>query len=169
MTTSAYSITSATRSDVPDLLTMICALADYEKLSHLVVANEALLSESLFGAHPAAEALIAREIGGNGTAAGFALFFHTFSTFLGRRGLWLEDLFVYPAHRGKGLGRDLLIQLAGMARDRGCGRFEWSVLDWNTPAIGFYEALGAKVLPEWRIVRVVGPALDALADTPTSA
>ena len=169
MTTSGYSITSATRGDIPDLLAMIRALAEYEKLSHLVVANEALLSESLFGARPAAEALIARKSGENGAAAGFALFFHTFSTFLGRRGLWLEDLFVYPAYRGKGLGRDLLIQLAGMARDRGCGRFEWSVLDWNTPAIGFYEALGAKVLPEWRIVRVVGPALDALADTRTSA
>jgi GNAT superfamily N-acetyltransferase len=164
MTTSAYSITSATLLDVPDLLAMIRALADYEKLSHLVVANEALLSESLFGAHPAAEALIARKMGENGAPAGFALFFHTFSTFLARRGLWLEDLFVYPAHRGKGLGRDLLIQLAGIARDRSCGRFEWSVLDWNTPAIGFYESLGAKLLPEWQIVRVVGPALDALAD-----
>jgi GNAT superfamily N-acetyltransferase len=155
----AYSILPATRVDVPDLLAMIRALADYERLSHLVVANETLVGEALFGARPAAEALIARELGESGAAAGFALFFHTFSTFLGRRGLWLEDLFVYPQHRGRGLGRDLLATLAGIARARHCGRFEWAVLDWNTPAIGFYEAMGATLLPEWRIARVTGDAL----------
>ena len=143
MTAHGYSIAGATRADVPDLLAMIRALAEYERLSHLVVATEASVGEALFGTRPAAEALIARELGENGIAAGFALFFHTFSTFLGRRGLWLEDLFVYPAARGKGLGRDLLAQLAAIARSRGCGRFEWAVLDWNAPAIGFYEAMGA--------------------------
>jgi GNAT superfamily N-acetyltransferase len=102
---------------------------------------------------------IAHETGKNGVAAGFALFFHTFSTFLGRRGLWLEDVFVYPEHRGAGLGRQLLAQLAAIARQRDCGRFEWSVLDWNAPAIRFYERMGATVLPEWRIVRVTGDAL----------
>ncbi len=159
MNARGYSIAAATRADVPDLLAMICALAEYEKLSHLVVATEASVGEALFGARPAAEALIARERGENGIAAGFALFFHTFSTFLGRRGLWLEDLFVYPAARGKGLGRDLLATLAAIARARDCGRFEWAVLDWNAPAIGFYEAMGATLLPDWRIARVTGEAL----------
>ncbi len=159
MIASGFSIVPATPGDVPDLLAMIRALADYEKLSHLVVADEAAVGEALFGTHPAAEALIARELGKNGTAVGFALFFHTFSTFLGRRGLWLEDLFVYPTHRGKGLGRDFLATMAGIARDRQCGRFEWAVLDWNAPAIGFYEAMGATLLPDWRIARVTGAAL----------
>ncbi len=159
MTAREYSIVAATPADVPDLLAMIRALAEYENLSHLVVATEASVGEALFGTRPAAEALIARERGENGIAAGFALFFHTFSTFLGRRGLWLEDLFVYPAARGKGLGRDLLARLAAIARARDCGRFEWAVLDWNTPAIGFYEAMGATLLPDWRIARVTGEAL----------
>jgi GNAT superfamily N-acetyltransferase len=154
-----YSIVPATPRDIPDLLQMIRALAEYEKLSHLVVASEASVGKALFGVHPAAEALIAREVGKNGTASGFALFLHTFSTFLGRRGLWLEDLFVYPAHRGKGLGRDLMATLAGIARERDCGRFEWAVLDWNVPAIAFYEAMGATLLADWRIVRVTGDAL----------
>lgn len=152
-------IRPALPGDVPDLLALIRALAEYEKLAHLVVTDEAALSAALFGPQPAAEALIALDAGQSGQVAGFALFFHTFSTFLGRRGLWLEDLFVLPAQRGKGLGRALLTHLAGIARERGCGRFEWSVLDWNTPAIGFYERMGATLLPEWRIARVTGDAL----------
>lgn len=152
-------IRPALPGDVPDLLALIRALAEYEKLTHLVVTDEAALSAALFGPQPAAEALIALDAGQSGQVAGFALFFHTFSTFLGRRGLWLEDLFVLPAQRGKGLGRALLTHLAGIARERGCGRFEWSVLDWNTPAIGFYERMGATLLPEWRIARVTGDAL----------
>ena len=138
---------------------MIRALAEYERLAHLVVTTEATLAEALFGEGARPEALIARESAPNGPAAGFALFFHTFSTFLGRRGLWLEDLFVVPAHRGAGLGRQLLSALAQIARQRECGRFEWAVLDWNTPAIGFYERMGATLLPDWRIARVTGEAL----------
>ncbi len=149
----------ATVDDVPALLRMIRALADYERLSHLVVADEARLAEALFGQGPCAEALIARTTDKNQEFAGFALFFHTFSTFLGQRGLWLEDVFVYPQFRGAGLGRRFMADLAALARRRGCGRFEWSVLDWNAPAIGFYERLGASILPEWRIARVTGDAL----------
>ena len=141
---------------------MIRALAEYEKLAHLCVGTEQDLQDALFGRAPAAEVLIAR-VGGE--PAGFALFFHTFSTFLARRGLWLEDLFVYPGHRGAGIGRALLQALAAIARERRCGRFEWAVLDWNTPAIAFYERLGATVMPDWRIVRVTGDALDRLAGT----
>jgi GNAT superfamily N-acetyltransferase len=160
MNEAAFHIAPATSPDVPEILVLIRALADFERLSHLVVADEAMLADALFGPHPAAEALIAREGGAHGKAAGFALFFHTFSTFLGRRGLWLEDLFVVPAQRGRGLGKALLAALAGIARERNCGRFEWSVLDWNAPAIGFYEAMGATMLPEWRIARVTGAALE---------
>ena len=159
MSEARFTIRPAVAADVPDLLRMIRALAEYEKLSHLVVADEDLLRKALFGEGSGPEALIAHESGQNGAAAGFALFFHTFSTFLGRRGLWLEDVFVYPAHRGAGLGRQLLADLAAIARQRDCGRFEWSVLDWNAPAIRFYERMGATVLPEWRIVRVTGDAL----------
>lgn len=154
-----FAIRPAAPGDVAELLRLIRALAEYEKLTHLMVADEAALADALFGARPAAEALIATESGNTPHPVGFALFFHTFSTFLGRRGLWLEDLFVLPEHRGRGLGRALLAHLAGIARQRGCGRFEWSVLDWNTPAIGFYEAMGATLLPEWRIARVTGDAL----------
>ena len=149
----------ATPADIPALLRMIRGLAEYEKLAHLVVADERRLAAALFGGGATVEALIAREAGENGPEAGFALFFHTFSTFLGQRGLWLEDLFVYPQYRGKGLGRRLLAELAAVARGRGCGRFEWAVLDWNAPAIGFYERMGATLLPDWRIVRVTGDAL----------
>jgi GNAT superfamily N-acetyltransferase len=113
--------------------------------------------------------LIAREAGKSAPAVGFALFFHTFSTFTGRRGLWLEDLFVRPAYRGKGLGKALLVALARMARDRGCGRFEWAVLDWNAPAIRFYESLGATVMPDWRIARLTGEELTRLAGNRTPA
>lgn len=159
MSGEAWSIRPAAPADVPDLLRMIRALADYEKLAHLVVVDEQRLADALFGGRPAAEALIARERTESGIPAGFALFFHTFSTFLGQRGLWLEDLYVHPQFRGRGLGRRLLSDLAALARDRQCGRFEWAVLDWNAPAIGFYERMGATLLPEWRIARVTGDAL----------
>jgi len=157
---SVFDIRPATRMDVPSIHAMIRALAEYEKLTHLCVTTEADLETALFGPRPAAEVLIAWK---DGEAAAFALFFHNFSTFLGRPGLWLEDLFVQPAHRRQGCAQALLRTLAGIARDRGCGRFEWAVLDWNTPAIRFYESLGATVLPDWRIARVVGPSLDTLA------
>jgi len=156
---SAWSIRPAAPRDVRDLMAMIRALADYERLSHLVVADEHSLDSALFGERPGAEAIIARETTAGGQAVGFALFFHTFSTFLGRRGLWLEDLFVYPGFRKRGIGRALLAAVAQVARDRECGRFEWAVLDWNVPAIDFYESMGATLLPEWRLARVTGDAL----------
>jgi GNAT superfamily N-acetyltransferase len=139
---------------------MIGALATYEKLVHLW-GDRGRSRSRAFRSQPAAEVLIACK---DGAPAAFALFFHNFSTFLGRRGLWLEDLFVQPAYRRMGCAQALLRALAGIARERGCGRFEWAVLDWNAPAIEFYRALGATIMPDWRIVRVVGPALDALAD-----
>ena len=145
------------------MLALIRALADYEKLSHLCVASEADIADALFGPRPSAEVLLATKAG---QPAGFALFFHNYSSFLGRPGLWLEDLFVQPPHRRQGCAQALLRALAAIAVERRCGRFEWSVLDWNTPAIDFYQSLGATVLPDWRIVRVVGPALDALARDP---
>jgi GNAT superfamily N-acetyltransferase len=157
----SFEIRPARREDVPAIHAMIRALAEYERLAHLCVASEADLDAALFGPRPAAEALIARK---GGEPAAFALYFHNYSTFLGRRGLWLEDLFVLPAHRRQGCAQALLKSLAGIARERGCGRFEWAVLDWNAPAIDFYRSLGANVLPDWRITRVVGDALDALAD-----
>ena len=158
----AFDIRPARREDVPAIHAMIRALAEYEKLAHLCIATEADLDAALFGPRPAAEALIARK---DDSPAAFALFFHNYSTFLGRAGLWLEDLFVVPAHRRQGCANALLKALAGIARERNCGRFEWAVLDWNASAIDFYQSLGATVLPDWRIVRVVGPALDALADS----
>ena len=161
MTSSEFEIRPAAPGDVPAVHEMIGLLADYEKLAHLRVATEADLATALFGERPAAEVLIACK---NGTPAAFALFFHNFSTFIGRRGLWLEDLFVRPEYRRQGCAKALLHALAGLARERRCGRFEWAVLDWNASAIEFYQALGATVLPDWRIVRVVGSALDAMAD-----
>ncbi len=159
MTVPGCALQPAVPADAPDLLRLIKALAEYERLSHLVVTDEAALAEALFGAHPAAEALIVREDDQKRSAIAFALFFTNFSTFLGRRGLWLEDLFVLPDHRGRGIGKLLLTSLADTARARGCGRFEWSVLDWNASAIGFYERMGATILPDWRIARVTGEAL----------
>jgi GNAT superfamily N-acetyltransferase len=156
-----FEIRPARPDDVAAVHAMIRELAEFERLAHLCVATEADLAAALFGPRPAAEVLVACK---DGAAAGFALFFHNFSTFLGRRGLWLEDLFVRPAHRRQGCAQALLTTLADLARERGCGRFEWAVLDWNAPAIDFYRSLGATVLPDWRIVRVVGPALDQLAD-----
>ena len=165
----AFTIAAARPGDAADIQALVRALAEYEKLDAACVSTVADLDEALFGARPAAEALIARKTGISEPAVGFALFFHTFSTFLGRRSLWLEDLFVRPEHRGAGIGRALLAALAGIARDRRCGRFEWAVLDWNQSAIRFYEELGAVVLPDWRIARVTGGALERLADVGVSA
>ena len=153
-------IERATVDDVPLILRLIQGLAVYEKLAHEVTATEAGLRETLFGARPAADVVIAYA---NGTPAGFALFFPNYSTFLGKPGLYLEDLFVLPEFRGQGLGLALMKHLARTAVERGCGRFEWSVLDWNAPAIGFYEGLGAKLMDGWSIVRITGDALASLA------
>jgi GNAT superfamily N-acetyltransferase len=156
----AFIVRAATRADVPGVLGLIRGLADYERLAHLCVASEADLAGALFGSPRYAEAIVAES---GDELAGFALFFHTYSTFLGRPGLWLEDLFVRPEQRRRGCGRALLRAVAALACERGCGRFEWSVLDWNAEAIAFYRSLGATVLPDWRIVRVTGPALAAMA------
>lgn len=159
-----YRIEPARERDVPLILDLIKGLAVYEKLADQVVATEDGLRESLFGPKPAAEVVIAYAAD---EAVGFALFFHNFSTFLGRRGLYLEDLFVRPEWRGRGAGRALLTHLAKIAAERECGRFEWSVLDWNEPAITFYKSLGAEPMDEWTIFRVTGDALSALADRST--
>jgi GNAT superfamily N-acetyltransferase len=153
-------IRPAGRKDVGQILAFIRELADYEKLAHEAVADEAGLAAQLFGPTPRAEVLIAEV---DGLAAGFALFFHNFSTFVGKPGLYLEDLFVRPAFRGFGLGKQLMMRLAKIAVDRDCGRFEWSVLDWNQPAIDFYRSLGAVGMDEWTVQRVAGDALHALA------
>jgi GNAT superfamily N-acetyltransferase len=153
-------IRPATSDDVALIAQLIRELAEYEKLAHAAVATEAGLHEQLFGERPAAEVLIAEA---DGAPAGFALFFHSFSTFLGKRGLYLEDLFVRPAFRGLGLGRHLMAALARIAVQRDCGRFEWSVLDWNEPAIGFYRRLGAVGMDAWTVQRLEGEALHALA------
>ncbi len=161
MTTATnFSIRPARPSDVAHIHAMIVELAVFEKLEHMVVATEAMLHEGLFGARPACEAIMGEE---NGEPVCFALFFHNFSTFLTRKGLYLEDLYVRQAHRGKGYGTRLLAELARIAVQRECGRFEWSVLDWNEPAIQFYKAMGADILPDWRVCRLTGPTLDALA------
>jgi len=157
---STFAIRPATPADVSHIHAMIVELAVFEKLEHLVVATEDMLHEGLFGARPACEAIIGEE---DGEVVTFALFFHNFSTFLTRKGLYLEDLYVKQSMRGKGYGRQMLVALANIAVERNCGRFEWSVLDWNTPAIDFYKGMGAELLPDWRICRVAGPALAALA------
>jgi GNAT superfamily N-acetyltransferase len=154
-----FRIEPARERDVPLILRLIKGLAEYEKLAHEVVATEERLRQSLFGPHPSAEVVIAYV---DDEAVGFALFFHTYSTFLGQRGLYLEDLFVLPEWRGRGAGRALLTHLARIAAERGCGRFEWAVLDWNEPAINFYKNLGAKPMHEWTIFRVAGDSLAAL-------
>ena len=150
----------ATAADVPLILALVRELAEYERALDECRATEGALRETLFGDRPQAEVVVADV---DGAPAGFALFFHNYSTWEARRGLYLEDLFVRPAARGRGVGRALLEHLAGVAVARGCGRFEWSVLDWNAPAIGFYEALGAREMREWRIMRVDGEALPRLA------
>lgn len=155
----SFTIRPANPVDVPALVGLIRELADYEKLGHMVQTTPERLQQHLFGPQPAAEAMVA-EAGGEVVA--FALFFTNFSTFLALPGLYLEDLYVQPGHRGAGLGKAMLQHLARLAVARGCGRFEWSVLDWNTPAIRFYERMGATVMPDWRICRVTGEALTAL-------
>jgi GNAT superfamily N-acetyltransferase len=153
-------IRSAVREDVGAILGFIRELAEYEKLAHEAVADETGLAAQLFGPRPYAEVLIAEV---DGIPAGFALFFHNFSTFLGKPGLYLEDLYVQPAFRKLGLGKQLMTRLAQIAVERDCGRFEWSVLDWNTPAIDFYRSLGAIGMDEWTVQRVSGDTLRALA------
>jgi GNAT superfamily N-acetyltransferase len=153
-------VEQATERDIPIILQMIRDLAEYERMLPDVVATEAGLREALFSAKPDAEVIIAYD---GDEPAGFALFFHNFSTFLGRRGLYLEDLFVKPSFRGRGIGKRLLVELARIAIARGCGRFEWSVLDWNEPSIGFYKSLGARPMDDWTIYRVSGSALTELA------
>ena len=161
MKTENFAIRPATAADVPIILELIRALATYERAPNDVTATEDGLSKVLFGEKPAAEVLLAFE---NETAVGFAVFFHNFSTWLGRPGLYLEDLFVRPEDRGKGYGRALLIQLARVARDRGCGRMEWAVLDWNEPAIQFYRKLGAKPMDDWTVFRLTRDGIAKLAD-----
>jgi GNAT superfamily N-acetyltransferase len=146
--------------DVPELLRLIHALAVYEKLEDMAVGTPARLHASLFGPRPACEAVMAER---GGRSVGFALFFTTFSTFLCKPGLYLEDLFVEPEHRGAGIGKALLRHLAGLAVERGCGRLEWRVLDWNEPSIRFYRSLGAVLLPEWELVRMTEPEFRSLA------
>ena len=160
MNDALVTIRPATVDDVPLIAQLIRELAEYERLADAAVATEDGLREQLFGERPAAEVLIAEA---DGEPVGFALFFHTFSTFLGKRGLYLEDLFVRPAFRGSGLGKHLMATLARIAVQRDCGRFEWSVLDWNAPSIAFYRKLGATGMDEWTVQRLEGDALHALA------
>ena len=155
-----FTIRAATEADVPTILAFIRLLAEYEKLAHEVTATPEQLRAQLFGAKPAAEVVIACEAC---RPVGFALYFTNFSTFLAKPGIYLEDVFVLPQARGKGYGRALLIHLARLAVERGCGRFEWAVLDWNQPAIDFYRSLGAEPLSEWTGQRVTGTALTDLA------
>jgi GNAT superfamily N-acetyltransferase len=156
----AITIRPAAEGDVTVILQFIRDLAKYEHLEHQVVVTEGLLREALFGSRPYAEVVLACL---NGEPVGFALFFHNFSTFLGRAGIYLEDLYVRPEARGHGVGRRLLAWLAATAVSRGCGRLEWSVLDWNEPSIRFYRNLGAVALDDWTLYRVTGPALSQLA------
>jgi GNAT superfamily N-acetyltransferase len=153
-------IRPATEADLTTIEELIRALAEYERLSEEVVMDTELLRRNLFGERPYAEVLIAEE---NGESAGFALFFHNFSTFVGRPGIYLEDLFVRPGHRGKGYGKALLKRLAEIAVERDCGRLEWAVLDWNEPALGFYRSLGARPNEEWTVYRLAGDSLRGLA------
>jgi len=154
------SIRPAEAADVPVIADLIRALARFERLEHEVVMTEELLERALFDDRPYAEVVLAED---GGRPVGFALFFHNFSTFLGRPGIYLEDLFVVPEHRARGIGRDLLVHLARLAVERGCGRLEWAVLDWNQEAIRFYERLGARPNSDWTVYRLTGEALSSLA------
>jgi GNAT superfamily N-acetyltransferase len=158
-----FTIRAATVDDCAILLDLIRGLAEYERLTHLMSATEPTLKDALFGSRPGAEALLAFE---HDDPVGFAVFFHNFSTFLGRRGLWLEDIFVKPEHRRKGYGRALFLHVARIAHERDCGRYEWAALDWNEPAIRFYKSMGAVALDDWTIFRVTGEALQRLAQRP---
>jgi GNAT superfamily N-acetyltransferase len=173
VTAASSRIRFATPEDVPSIHALIRALAEYERLEHQVAGTPEDLRRHLFGPRPYAEALVAQppvtdggstgDAGRESSLVGFALFFHNFSTFLARPGLYLEDLFVLPSYRRQGHGRALLRELARIAIDRGCGRFEWSVLDWNEPATAFYRSIGAPPMPDWRICRLTGEALASLA------
>ena len=156
-------IRPALEHETPLILQFVRELAQYERLEEQMVAEEAQMRAALFGPRPYAEVVFACW---EGEPVGFALFFHNFSTFLGRPGIYLEDLFVRPGFRGRGLGRRLLAWLAKLAVERGCGRLEWAVLDWNAPAVGFYRSLGAVAMDEWTVFRLTGPALEALAGRP---
>jgi len=163
----AYLLRPVQPGDVTQVHALILALAEFENLTHLVAARESDLEAALFGPRARVEALVAEFLPGDehpGGIVGFALYFHNYSTFLGRAGLYLEDLFVDPAHRRKGIAKAMLRRLAAIAVERGCGRFEWSVLDWNSGAIAFYQGIGAQILPDWRIVRITGDALRTLGD-----
>jgi GNAT superfamily N-acetyltransferase len=153
-------IRPAVPEDTKTIARLIQALAEYEKLSHEVRLDESRLDEHLFGARPYAEVLLAEE---KGQVVGFALFFHNYSTFVGRPGIYLEDLFVEPEHRGKGHGKALLVELARLAVERGCGRVEWAVLNWNEPAIQFYRSIGAVPMDAWQTYRIAGDAMVALS------
>jgi len=163
--TDGLRIEKAREEDLSLILSFIKELAEYERLAHEVVATEELLRESLFGERARAEVVIAYD---GGQAVGFALFFHNFSTFVGRPGIYLEDLYVRPQARGRGIGRALLAYLARLAKERRCGRLEWAVLDWNEPAIRFYKNLGAVPMEEWTVFRATGAALDKLAEGATT-
>lgn len=155
-----FEIKLATVSDVPLILSFIKELAEYEKLPHEVVATEESLKETLFGDHAHAEVIIGYL---DHAPVSFAIFFHNYSTFLGRSGIYLEDLYVRPEARGKGIGQKILVFIAQLAKSRNCGRVEWSVLDWNEPAIGFYKKIGARAMDEWTVYRLTGDALENLA------
>ncbi|MEP7156514.1 MAG: GNAT family N-acetyltransferase [Betaproteobacteria bacterium] len=155
-----FAIRAATAGDVATITGLIRELAVYEKLEHMITGTDAMMHAALFGAQPSCECVIAEE---NGKPIGFALYFTTFSTFLCKPGLYLEDLFVIPAMRGKGYGKALLKHLAALAKSRDCGRFEWRVLDWNEPSIQFYKSLGASVMPEWHLVRMTEAEIAVLA------
>ena len=162
MTLEKLQIGAATEQDIPLILSFIRQLAGYEKLSNTVVATEEMLQESLFGKRPVAEVVIGRY---DREPVAFAVFFHNFSTFLGRSGIYLEDLFVIPEMRGKGIGREMLTYLARLAVERKCGRLEWAVLDWNEPAIRFYKSLGAVPMDEWTVFRLTADSLARLAES----
>ena len=157
----SLNIRPARPDDVASIFAMIRELAVFEKLEHMVIANEAMLQDALFGVRPPCEAIVGEE---SGEVVTFALFFHNFSTFLCKKGLYLEDLYVKQNRRGKGYGKQMLVALAALAVERQCGRFEWSVLDWNANAISFYQKMGADVMPDWRICRVTGDALTQLSN-----
>ncbi len=158
-----FLIRKAGVEDVPVIVRFIHALAEYERLSHECVATEEGVRSTVFGEPPAAEVALAEW---EGIPVGMALFFPNYSTFLAKPGIYLEDLFVLPEYRGRGIGKALLLHVGRLARDRGCGRFDWSVLDWNTPSIEFYRSLGAVPLADWTMMRVTGPALDRMAAMP---
>lgn len=161
----SFFLRAARPGDVAEVFELVRALAEYEKLTHLVSGTAEQLRDELFGPRPVVECVVAREgsAGAEGEALGFALYFHNYSTFLARRGIYLEDLYVVPQARGRGIGKALIAHVADVAVQRGCGRFEWAVLDWNQPAIDFYESLGAEVRPDWRLCRLSGASLQALA------